>query len=98
MKAVIFGDLSLNVQSVNRADFYADFAIHNTTDLFYKNMSIMQREENTNQTRTMISFKVGHLRLTSFQKISDDLSLTELPMLWQQYRTLLQLKITIVIP
>ena len=76
VKAVIFGDWSLNAQSISRADFSADFAIHNTsTDLFYENMSIMRREEDMNLTRTIISFKVGHLRLTSFQKINDDLSL-----------------------
>jgi hypothetical protein len=77
VKAVIFGDWSLNAQSITRADFSADFTIHNTTtnNLFGENMDIVQREADTNQARTMISFKVGHLRLTSLQKINNDLSL-----------------------
>jgi hypothetical protein len=77
VKAVIFGDWSLNAQSITRADFSADFTIHNTTtnNLLGENMDIVQREADTNQARTMISFKVGHLRLTSLQKINDDFSL-----------------------
>jgi hypothetical protein len=77
VKAVIFGDWSLNAQSITRADFSADFTIHNTTtnNLLGENMDIVQREADTNQARTMISFKVGHLRLTSLQKINNDLSL-----------------------
>jgi hypothetical protein len=77
VKAVIFGHWSLNAQSITRADFSADFTIHNTTtnNLLGENMDIVQREADTNQARTMISFKVGHLRLTSLQKINDDFSL-----------------------
>jgi hypothetical protein len=76
VKAVIFGDWSLNTQSVNRADFYADFIIHNTTsNSLNEIMDIIQRERETNQTESMIGFKVGYFRLTSFQRINDDLSL-----------------------
>lgn len=76
VKAVIFGDWSLNTQSVTRADFYADFTIHDTTsNSLNKIMGITQRERETNQTESMIGFKVGYFRLTSFQRINDDLSL-----------------------
>lgn len=76
VKAVIFGDWSLNAQSVSRADFSTDFTIHNTSinNLLGENMDIVQRERDTNQTSAIIILKVGHLRLTSFQKINDDLS------------------------
>lgn len=73
---MIFGDWSLNTQSVNRADFYADFTIHNTaSNSLNEIMDIIQRERETNQTKSMIGFKVGYFRLTSFQRINDDLSL-----------------------
>jgi hypothetical protein len=76
VKALIFGDWSLNAQSVTRADFSADFTIRNTTtnNLLGENMDIVQRERDTNQANAIIIFKVGHLRLTSLQKINDDLS------------------------
>jgi hypothetical protein len=76
VKALIFGDWSLNAQSVTRVDFSADFTIRNTTtnNLLGENMDIVQRERDTNQTSAIIILKVGHLRLTSFQKINDDLS------------------------
>jgi hypothetical protein len=78
VKAVIFGDWSMNAQSVDTADFYADFTIHNATaNSLDENMGRVQRgEEETNQTkmRMIIRFKVHDLRLTSFQKINEDLS------------------------
>ena len=76
MKALIFGDWSLNAQSVTRADFSADFTIRNTTtnNLLGENMDIVQRERDTNQASAIIIFKIGHLRLTSFRKINHDLS------------------------
>jgi hypothetical protein len=76
VKAVIFGDWSLNAQSINTADFYADFTIQNaSTNSLDENMGRVQREEETNQTNAMIiHFKVRDLRLNSFQKINEDLS------------------------
>lgn len=61
---MIFGDWSLNTQSVNRTDFYADFTIHNTnSNSLNEIMDIIQRERETNQIESMIGFKAGYFRL-----------------------------------